>query len=342
MLRRLRQLPEHSSPKLPPNDLTEDKVKPNPSKIKNGYYLMSIISLTWIFTLFILYDGPAITIRNSEGDVNVPVQHHPTNDVQMKLTSPTTNATIHVLFSTDCSPFQHWQSYLFFYSASRAKQPGYVTRIASGCNESQQMEEERWHETHIRQAMSDRFRIHFTPSYSGAKDYKFFNKPFGLKHFLEHSDFMGLTESGDVKDPSSIIILCDPDFLILRPITDDFTNERETIINPKRKRAFIGNNAPLIAKHGNMVSQTWEGLGSKWRTFNLNKIVGADSPAKLVDQTDAQLFYPAGPPYIGTARDMYRIAVKWTDFAIPVYEEYPKIHAEMCKCIRPLQVNTCS
>jgi len=38
-----------------------------------------------------------------------------------QLTSPTTNATLHVIFSTDCSSYQHWQSYLFFHSAWKVK-----------------------------------------------------------------------------------------------------------------------------------------------------------------------------------------------------------------------------
>jgi hypothetical protein len=32
----------------------------------------------------------------------------------------------HVIFSTSCVPLQHWQSYLFFYSAMKAGQPGSV------------------------------------------------------------------------------------------------------------------------------------------------------------------------------------------------------------------------
>ena len=52
--------------------------------------------------------------------------------------------------------------------------------------------------------MSDRYRIHFTPHFSGVRDevtgevkgdYKFFNKPYGLRHFLEHGDLTGLDVS---------------------------------------------------------------------------------------------------------------------------------------------------
>jgi hypothetical protein len=39
----------------------------------------------------------------------------------------------HVIFSTGCSPQQHWLSYVFFYHALAVDQPGHVTRIASGC-----------------------------------------------------------------------------------------------------------------------------------------------------------------------------------------------------------------
>jgi hypothetical protein len=43
-----------------------------------------------------------------------------------------------VIFSTDCSPYQDWQSLVLFHSAKRVKQKGNVIRIASGCTEEQQ------------------------------------------------------------------------------------------------------------------------------------------------------------------------------------------------------------
>jgi hypothetical protein len=255
------------------------------------------------------------------------------------LTSPTTNNTLHLIFSTDCSPFQHWQSYLFFHAALQVSQPGYVTRIASGCTDEQLAEEEEWHRVNIQEGMSERFRVHFTPHFSGVKDevtgevkgdYKFFNKPFGLKHFLEYSEFMGLNEDDGrtMKAPDVIVILCDPDFLLLRPITDDFSNERETLMSPRRSKVFSGKSK--IVSHGHPYAQTY-GLGTQWRKFNLDEIAGVDSPAKLVDQSDGQLYYPGGPPYIGTARDMYRIAEKWSEFAPRVHKEYPHLLAEMCE-----------
>jgi len=186
--------------------------------------------------------------------------------------------------------------------------------------------------------MSRRFRIHFTPHFSGVKDengevkgdYKYFNKPFGLKHFLENSQLMGMDDERQMKHPDVIVILCDPDFLLLRPITDDFSNERETIVSPRRKRIFDEKKQKVVT-HGNPYAQTY-GLGVQWRSFHLDEIAGADSPAKEVDQRNGQLFYPAGPPYIGTAADMHKIANKWSEFAPRVHKEYPHLLAEMCEC----------
>lgn len=185
--------------------------------------------------------------------------------------------------------------------------------------------------------MSERFLIHFTPHFSGVKDengevkgdYKYFNKPFGLKHWLEHSEYMGMNERGTMKYEDDVVILCDPDFLLLRPITDDFSNQRETLISSRRKKIFHEMKTKIVS-HGNPYAQTY-GLGVQWRKFNLDEIAGSDSPAKDVDQKNGQLFYPAGPPYIGTARDMQQIANKWSEFAPRVHKEYPHLLAEMCK-----------
>ena len=46
---------------------------------------------------------------------------------------------IHVIFSTDCNPYQDWQSLFVFHSAYKVGQSGPITRIASGCNEEQQI-----------------------------------------------------------------------------------------------------------------------------------------------------------------------------------------------------------
>lgn len=84
----------------------------------------------------------------------------PAEDEDLEVTSD--GETLYIVFSTDCGAFQHWQSYLLFFSAARIRQPGFITRIASGCTDEQKQEAKEYHQEHI-EAMSRRFRIFFTP-----------------------------------------------------------------------------------------------------------------------------------------------------------------------------------
>jgi hypothetical protein len=179
--------------------------------------------------------------------------------------------------------------------------------------------------------MGDRFKLHLTPHFSGVKDkdgnivgdYKFFNKPFGLLHWLEHG--IGIQDGSvtQFNNPDDVVMLIDPDMILLRPITGDFSNPRDVTVTKKHQRErkyFVKHGAPFAQKYG---------FGAQWRTFDLAAIAGADSPAKDVSQADGTAFYPVGPPYMGTVTDMYQIAKKWTEFVPGVHKQYPHLLAEM-------------
>ena len=67
---------------------------------------------------------------------------------------------IHVIFSTDCSPYQDWQTLVVFHSALTAGQEGPVTRIASGCNE-----EKKKTLTDLYLKLYPKYHVHFTPDF---------------------------------------------------------------------------------------------------------------------------------------------------------------------------------
>lgn len=227
----------------------------------------------------------------------------------------------HVVFSTDCSSFQRWQSYLLFYSAFKVHQPGIVTRITSGCNSEEEKREQEFHEM-ISNTMSSSFKLHLTPHFSSVKDemgrdtgkdYKFFNKPYGLLHWLENSD--------ETIEDDDIIILLDPDQVFTRPITNDFSKLKDNIL--------VGNTPKTKVEHGSPFAQKY-GLGAKWREFDLETITNSsDTPARKVDSRTALDMYPAGPPYLATAKDMRTIARYWAEFVPRVHAEYPHLLAEM-------------
>ncbi len=130
-----------------------------------------------------------------------------------------------------------------------------------------------------------------------------------------------------MEHPNDIIILTDPDFLLLRPLTDDFSDARETLVGNRRKSIYAKKESHYVT-HGNPYAQTY-GLGTQWRKFDLDAIAGADSPAKDVDQSEGGLYYPVGPPYLATAADMYQISLTWSEFAPRVHKQYPHLLAEM-------------
>ena len=119
---------------------------------------------------------------------------------------------VHVVFSTDCSPYQHWQSINVWYSARAVGQRGPVTRIASGCAAAEAGKiAAEWLEIDP----SGTFRAHFAPA--GALrggTYKYSNKPSGLYHWLTTARPPPFVDSS-----RGIVVLIDPDQMLLRPIT---------------------------------------------------------------------------------------------------------------------------
>ena len=99
----------------------------------------------------------------------------------------------------------------------------------------------------------DRFHLHITPDYSTllvpGKTYKFFNKPCGLLHWMEHALKMPHTLDKEYSD--TLFIILDPDQFILRPFTsNDFY--RKNIVDAATRRMYW--HTPLPTK--NKVSNT--------------------------------------------------------------------------------------
>ena len=254
-------------------------------------------------------------------------------------TENTTTTTMHVVFSTSCHIKQDWQSYLFFYQAMAKNQTGTVTRLVSGCTPDQERTLKKDFQEKIAiMSPSSNFRIHFTPEYGrrfNPKEHnfhktKYWNKPFGLRHWLEHEFGYNFT-AGTLSIPAhddDVIVLVDPDMLIQRPFQNyfpeylsDLWKEGNDVHLPKLDKV----------SHGSPMAQSY-GFGSQWLKniqSNLTYVVGEDSPVDDVSMAEAATYYPAGPPYIVTARDMYQISYYWTKFLPKIFKLYPEFMSEM-------------
>ena len=250
------------------------------------------------------------------------------------------DSTIHVVFSTSCHVKQDWQSYVFFFQAMTHDQQGTVTRVVSGCDESQEIQMRQVFQEQI-QIMNPNFKIHFTPEYGKVpgKSYqstKYWNKPFSLRHWLESDNFgynFDNNKLSTTKD-DDVIVLVDPDMLMQRPFVNYFPQYMDDLwISPIRNGKDV--NFPKLrdrVSHGKPMAQDYS-FGSAWLTSskaNLTHVVGTtQSHVHQVSDFDARVYYSAGPPYIATSKDMYQISYYWTKFLPKIFDLFPKFMAEM-------------
>jgi len=275
--------------------------------------------------------APTHGIRSLEENIINSMGFLPDEDGELEVTQDGT--TLYIVFSTDCGPSQHWQSYLLFFSIVRIKQRGFITRIASGCTEKQKQEAREWHLEHIA-VISSRFRIFFTPKFSDIKDvngkstgeaYKYFNKPFGVRYYLENSSDFGWDEKTSkmtAVEEKAVVIIIDPDMIILRPLTTDFSDSSVKFWSPFHKKI----ERKKKVEPGTPFGQTY-GFGDNWRKHT--DLAGPDSLAHKVDERTAVLHYQVGPPYIATATDMYQIVRRWADLVPEVHRAKPELMSEM-------------
>lgn len=230
---------------------------------------------------------------------------------------------LHVVFSTSCSDQMHWESFVFFYHAFKVRQPGTVTRIASGCDDREAQAAKEFQQQSIR-TMSDRFYLHLTPDFSKQRlfekgGYKYMNKPFGLRDWLENEMQMHAdNRQKGIED--GVVILMDPDMILLRPILHDYTNEDVVWVEE--------NPATRVVKHGFPMAQQDGYLDNKWMHINGTFVTGDPNLEKPKDKF-GPLHWNTGPPYLATVKDMYGISLLWTDYAPRVDHINPGLFAEM-------------
>jgi peptidyl serine alpha-galactosyltransferase len=182
--------------------------------------------------------------------------------------------------------------------------------------------------------------LHLTPDYSTIpkklkNKFKYFNKPYGVRHWMEHA--LGYPDNHALHD-DSIIILLDPDQILLRPFTGDFSNSSESSeawrlhheYGPKRisERPKFSR----TVQHGSPFAQQYS-YGIQWLEKVRPEYVFQGqrwpTPVSNLTRKEARDFYYAmGPPYVMTAKDMWSIVTTWSDIVPRVHDEYPHLLAE--------------
>ena len=302
--------------------------------------------------------------RNASFTSNTHFSH------QIKASRSKNNAppNIHIVVSTDCTAYQHWQAILLYYSARRVQQPGSITRIASGCTIQQQhVIQEEWARI---DPTGQRFRVHFAPSTAlHGGNYKYSNKPGGILHWLQHH------QDVEPLDDSTVVCLLDPDMILLKPITTELpssSNNQQWKVQPRNSNKSNGNQIEYInsttgiaqflrisaleqqqQQHdtsgktmpdyistGNPAGQhfgvggAWvQGMAANakpaWKNFSKALVCGKGSPCTTTSRDEATHKYAVGPVYLATVADWKQIATTWWDYVPKVHGQYPYLLAEM-------------
>jgi hypothetical protein len=321
--------------------------KHNKSSSGSNFSLLMCLSWTmiasWLFFLVFCWESGLIhtdeiikdveqeveLIENSLRGAHLPdfgkdsnLKNVPTIDITPEIQEEIIQGVndIHVVFSTDCGAYQDWQSLVIFHSALAVGQIGPVTRIASGCDDNQKI-----YLTGLYKKLFPNYHIHFTPDFKvdklTGKKYDFYNKPWGVKHFL--ANFKPTIRDGIV------IAILDPDMIFVRPLTTKVKDRSDMLyskrINKDEIWDYIG--------HGKPAGQTY-GLGAPWTNDNHKKfkrgyICGEGSPCLQPNEQFGNQHYSVGPPYMVEKRDMIKLADAWCDMVPRVYEGYPYLLAEM-------------
>ena len=113
----------------------------------------------------------------------------------------------------------------------------------------------------------------------------------------------------------------DPDMILLRPITHDFSRAEEMWVDGKRP-------AITHVTHGHPIAQQDGYLSNEWMKLNYSYIT-QDPTMTQPAWSDGPLHWNTGPPYLATVSDMYRIVIIWTETAPRTLDVYPKLFAEM-------------
>ena len=229
------------------------------------------------------------------------------------------NSDIHVIFSTDCSEYQDWQTIVFFYSAMSAGHHGPITRIASGCNQQRQQEL-----TSLYRKLYPHYHVHFTPDFKKdektSKKYDFYNKPYGVQHWLAQA-------TPPIRD-GVVIALLDPDMIFLRPLTTQVKGAENNLFKFQIQDELFDK----ISK-GHPVGQLY-GLGAPWtndhhRHFDRSKICDPGSPCLTTTREFGEEHFSVGPPYMVEKSDMVRLVDSWVTLVPRVFAQYPYLLAEM-------------
>jgi len=255
---------------------------------------------------------------------------------------------LHMIFSTGCTWFQHWQSEMLLGTAFDIGQRGRITRIVSGCyddmadmveghSDESLVKNKKRHQSNngaskksvpiseLKKSVHPDFGLFITPSFPGAKEFPWLNKAASINYFMEH------TKAELDRFDETVIAVLDPDFVFVSPLTQA-AGTPETIIQTKPSASGIwhGGGTPInLVQPGRPVGQRYD-MGGKWVSRYDMKAITGDENTAAAEYTPAMMrkYFDVGPPFMVHRTDMGPLAKLWSQFMPRILEQSPEIKLE--------------
>jgi hypothetical protein len=233
---------------------------------------------------------------------------------------------MHVVFSTGCNAFQHWQAEVLLNSAYHQGQCGKMTRIVVGCDKYVEGGEKvSTHAAGAGDKLIDQddllkstfpgLHVHVAPAIPEAAEFPWFNKPWSYQHWVDN-------KADDIRE--RVIAILDPDEFFLQPLTQRAEHSADgpfEIIHayPERLRKHVTD----VVQPGWAVAQKY-GLGATFlRKFNQFSICPGGIASPCANYTTEQGYYyqSVGPPYMLHNTDFKKTMPTWWELMKPVYKQ---------------------
>ncbi|EGZ20137.1 hypothetical protein PHYSODRAFT_364315, partial [Phytophthora sojae] len=228
---------------------------------------------------------------------------------------------LHFVFTTSCEPYQDWQSEALAQSFARVGQRGALTRIVSGCSDDAVKELLR-----RTQKSSPHLRIHVTRDFrslpifkevsddvekaSTPDDYAPYNKPFGLRDWLE---------SANPPVREELVVVLDPDFLFIRPFAVNTGGRVTSAKGGSRDKTEVTDTVAT----GVAVAQRWsEYLGTA--AFENSSSICPE--CAKVSKADATEYFAVGPPYAITRKDLAELMDDYCNMTVLKRDQMNREH----------------
>jgi hypothetical protein len=152
----------------------------------------------------------------------------------------------------------------------------------------------------------------------------------GLLHWMVNALGIGRNNTATSKLDDAIVMLLDPDMILLRPMVHDFTNENVLWVDKHQTPAT------RVVRHGYPIAMQDAYLSNEWMDFNFTHVTQGNAPARPSPK-EGPFKWNSGPPYLATMRDFYQMAVLWAEYVPRVLDFYPQIFAgkvsvRVCNC----------